>query len=637
MGAVLALAILLGAGFVFGGNAADGFAYVADAYGGVEAAGLWYYDDYALALYEAKETVDGWKQSLAGTPPVVIAVVDTGITPAHDIFEDVLLKNAAGEVLGDNSTVADGGGNVDISDTSSGRHGNRVAGVIAMLIHEMGLEDFIKIYPIKASVLNKEGQDAFSVKNVTEAINRAVDKADADVINFSFGIQYSEQTKEWATDAQLAYAIDRASTDALIVAAAGNNSKKASAQATSEAFYPAALDGVFSVMGYGRSGDGALALYDRSNYGSLYDIAAPAQNIYSATDVYGASAYGYDNGTSMAAPIVSFAAALVKLRYRAEGREEPEPQLVARLLKSFDYTSILHDGAEIECLDLLTLVSEPIEEIDIDYSAPTGIRVTHDAVTGTGELANVIYYEDPRSVPEIRFVASLTPYGMTDPELDDYIVWSLRDADGVETELGRGETLSYKPTVFGDTEIVARLGFGSNVQGVQRIRIKYLKFVAGDARVTFERYMDSPPRSVPTSGVLYTGATTVFTFTGARYVDPSVEIKWYVDRQYVASGRTFAYKPTVAGEHIISVQYGDNPPTHTPGVAFTAEVKPFILRPLDLSMLILGGVIVIVGAGILVAATIRRKRRLSPPEPKAPKPAKPKKEKRDKNIKIAKR
>ncbi len=633
-----AIALVAIAGFAVCSADASAYAFVAAGnYGGTDATSLWYYGQDALNVYDAVDAVGEWKDGLSGDP-VVIAVVDTGITAKHGLFDDVLLTNAAGETLGTNSTVADGKeGSDDISDRSRGRHGNKIAGTIAMLIHEFGLEDFIKIYPIKASVqktVDNQQEDIFSIEYVIEALRRATEKAGADIINLSFGTTYGK-THEWAENATLSYTVEQTATSSFIVAAAGNNSQKANTQLEDSAFYPAALDGVFSVMGYDSSGE----LYKNSNYGALYDLAAPAEDIYSATDVYGsADGYGTDSGTSMASATVAFAAALVKLRYRAENLAEPSPQMIARLLKSFDFDSFEYNGTDIHRLDLMTIVSQPIDEINFNFNPPTGVKITHDGQTG-GTNNDTIYYKDPRYVPEINFVANLSPYGLTDPEFDEHIEWVLVDSAGVETVLGTGKTLKYKPSVFGETQLVARLRFNTSyaVQGVQKIKIEYLKYVAADAVVTYAEYSSASPKSAPTSGTLYTGATTVFSFTGIDYLDPNVEIKWYVDRQYVASGRTFAYKPTKAGQHVISVQYGDNPPVVNPGVAFVADVKPFILRPLDLSMLVIGIAIAVAVAATLIAVRVKRKKASEQPQEKRPKPKKPKKEKPDKNVKIAKR
>ncbi len=83
----------------------------------------------------------------------------------------------------------------------------------------------------------------------------------------------------------------------LVVAAAGNS-------ASDVKLYPAAYDHVISVAG-STSGDKATW---STCYGHTVDITAPGEAIYIA--IYNDS-YGWDDGTSFAAPIVSGAAALV--------------------------------------------------------------------------------------------------------------------------------------------------------------------------------------------------------------------------------------------------------------------------------------------------------------------------------------
>ncbi len=602
MAAVMALALCVA---LFGAPAAvtDDFAYVADVYGGTEAADLWYYGRDALDVYGAKEVVDGWKSELDATKPIVIAVVDTGLTVNHEIFKDVLLKNSSGQVLGDNSTVPDSGGEVDIGDESSGKHGNHVAGVIAMLIHEFELENYIKIYPIKASVKkNVDGtqQEAFSIESVSEAIRRANSKVNADIINLSLGRSYADTTA-WADNTQLQYTVNSAIESSFIVAAAGNNGKRASLPREDGAFYPAALDGVFGVMGYDKNG----RLWNGSNYGTLYDIAAPSDTIYSAAGVYGASGYSNDDGTSMAAPFASFAAALLKLRLRLEG-EECDPHILSRYMRSFAFDNVTYDGTQINLLDLKTLVTQDLADVEPNYNDPTGIAISHDAALGSGDYADCIYYSDPRSVPKISLIARLTPFGQTDPDLDSSIRWSLIDSDGNETPLGEGRSISFTPTVFGDSRIVAKLSYASAVRGEQKMHIEYLTFFAGNAKVTYEGDVRDL-KNAPTSGVLYTGETTVFSFVGEPYMDPHVKIKWYVNGQFAAEGRTFAFKPEKAGNYVIGMQYGVSAPTLLPGVAFEAKVKPFILRPLDLSMLIVGCALALFAVVTVVIIALKRK------------------------------
>ena len=73
---VATLALVLCVASFAGGAPNQEFAFVAGSYGGEQAESLWYYQSDALGLYDAKEIVDGWKDRLAGSKPVVIAVVD---------------------------------------------------------------------------------------------------------------------------------------------------------------------------------------------------------------------------------------------------------------------------------------------------------------------------------------------------------------------------------------------------------------------------------------------------------------------------------------------------------------------------------------------------------------------------------
>ncbi len=606
-------------------------------WGGKEGADLWYFGEDALDVQRAKSVVSKWNTASV-KDPIIIAVVDTGIVTSHELFDGVLMKDADGNILGDNSTEPSTGGMVDISDKSDSLHGTAVAGVIAMLIKEMGLENCIKIYPIKASVkgVNDGAQvDSFKIENVTEAIRRASNNVGADVLNLSIGLTRSQMTEtQWDTDRQLDYAIEDAAQNMLIVAAAGNNGLRADLPSDNSAFYPAAIEGVFSVMGYAEGG----RMYADSNYGKLYDIVAPAQNIYTAAGVYGKdSAYQTISGTSMACAMTSFAAALVKLRYKLMG-EELSGHMLSTVLGKLNFDNIVNNTQEMPKLDLYTVATQDLNDIEFDFLPPTGIKISHDGALGTGALEDAIYMRAD-GVETVNFVARLLPIGETNPEYANYIEWVVVDMFGNETVVGHGAKLKYTASVYGDTRVVARLN-GLNLSASQRVFVEYIPYYSGNNHVTFLR--NAADESAPKEGIAYTNEAVKFTLVGINFLDPRVEIKWYVDRQYVASGRVFEYKPTKAGDHIISAQYGDNAPAFTGGDSFTVHVKPFILRPLDLSMLIVGLVVAASAGGVAIAIAVRRKRagmseeELAARKPK-PRPEREKKPKRDRKIKVAKR
>ena len=111
----------------------------------------------------------------------------------------------------------------------------------------------------------------------------------------------------------------------------------------------------------------------------------------------------------------------------------------------------------------------------------------------------------------------------------------------------------------------------------------------------------------PSRGVLYTTETTTFSLTGIEYVDTTKTIKWFVNGEQVATGITFDFKPSKSGKYIISAQY-DNEPVIRSDYVFTANVRPFIARPLDLSMLVIGLALIIAAGTIAIVVAVKKKR-----------------------------
>lgn len=96
-----------------------------------------------------------------------------------------------------------------------------------MLIREFGLENYIKIYPIKA---NDQKADTFKLTSLTSALNWAVNNAKADVVNMSLGLTAENiadlKKNKKLTDTEesaFATAVENARRNSVVVAAAGNN------------------------------------------------------------------------------------------------------------------------------------------------------------------------------------------------------------------------------------------------------------------------------------------------------------------------------------------------------------------------------------------------------------------------------
>jgi len=195
-------------------------------------------------------------------------------------------------------------------------HGTHVAGIIAANrnndIGIKGVANNVRIMCVRA-VPNGDERD----KDVANSIRYAVDNG-AKVINMSFGKDYSPNKA--AVDSAVRYAMSK---DVLLVHAAGNDSKNTD----KEKNYPNRnyTDTAGLVIGtaqawleVGASGwknDESLAA-EFSNYGQkAVDVFAPGVDIKST--VPDSTKYKEHEGTSMAAPVVSGLAALIRSYYPA--------------------------------------------------------------------------------------------------------------------------------------------------------------------------------------------------------------------------------------------------------------------------------------------------------------------------------
>ena len=189
-------------------------------------------------------------------------------------------------------------------------HGTHVAGIIGAVRNNAigvdGVADNVAIMAVRA-VPNGDERD----KDVANAIRYAVDNG-AKVINMSFGKPYSPEKK--AVDEAVKYAMSK---DVLMIHAAGNDGLNIDSAAS---FYPSRyyLDGkgeaaAWIEVGASASTDDENLVASFSNYGKKnVDVFAPGVAIYSSTP---GSKYDYHDGTSMAAPVVTGLAALIRSYY----------------------------------------------------------------------------------------------------------------------------------------------------------------------------------------------------------------------------------------------------------------------------------------------------------------------------------
>jgi subtilisin family serine protease len=216
---------------------------------------------------------------------ITIAIVDTGVDLDHPDLKDNLVPGA--------NLVSPG----KPPDDDNG-HGTSVAGVIAASGNNgVGVSGILwkaKIMPIKALDHSGDGTE----QELGEAILYAV-RSGASIVVLSVGLhRYSPYMLDIVQYAE--------SKNVLLVAAAGNDGVSLGEKA--EVKYPAAYPTVIAVGGV--KSDNSVDT--RSNRGTELDMVAP-WNVYT-TAIGGL--YKAEEGTSMAAPQVAAAAALIWARYK---------------------------------------------------------------------------------------------------------------------------------------------------------------------------------------------------------------------------------------------------------------------------------------------------------------------------------
>lgn len=235
--------------------------------------------------------------------PVLVAVIDTGINASHELFDGVLCD----EGLWYNAITHKNGRDY-INDTCNNGnligHGTHVAGIVAQEIKKYGLEDYIKILPVKAGDSNGKF-DSVAVVNAISYVGNLATQDKTIVINMSLTSYY------WGKNSGVDVAVQSAVREGVIVCAAAGNDHKNSASSGYSSGSPACLENVIGVMNYMEG----LIPAPKSNYGTAYDIAAPGQEIISAAKSGKTEPYCTKDGTSMATPFVSFAAAVLEIRF----------------------------------------------------------------------------------------------------------------------------------------------------------------------------------------------------------------------------------------------------------------------------------------------------------------------------------
>ena len=246
-----------------------------------------------------------------GSSSVVVAVIDTGITNHPDLNANVLpgydfISNAgnAGDGNGRDSDPSDPGDWSRSSDSSW--HGTHVAGTIGAVSNNIGVVGVapkVKILPVRvcgwADCEDVDILAAITWASGGSVLGIPINPNPAKIINLSLG------GENYCSAAYESVINDAEARGSIIVASAGNSDSLASN------FSPAGCTKVITVAATDSTGKRA----DFSNYGTDIEISAPGVDIWSTLNAGTTSpttaTYGAYQGTSMAAPHVSGALALL--------------------------------------------------------------------------------------------------------------------------------------------------------------------------------------------------------------------------------------------------------------------------------------------------------------------------------------
>jgi len=237
-------------------------------------------------------------------------------------------------------------GNNDIKGPDA-LHGSHVAGIIGAdrsnALGIRGVADHVLIMGVR-NTPNGDERD----KDVANAIRYATDNG-AKVINMSFGKYYASDKA--AVDEAVKYAVSK---DVLLVQAAGNDNKDIDVENSfpSRKYLGGGQASSWITVGASGYKDDETLKADFSNFGkTAVDVFAPGVKINSTIPE---NKYKLENGTSMAAPVVTGLAALIRSYY---------PKLTAIQVKDIILKSVVKINHNITYLNGKEPVSVPFAEI----------------------------------------------------------------------------------------------------------------------------------------------------------------------------------------------------------------------------------------------------------------------------------
>ena len=354
-------------------------------------------EQWAYEETDAVSAVDYYTARIK--PTINIAVIDSGVNYNHE-----LLKYRVVRTKMDFSTDASG------DEMDKAGHGTKVAGAIAK-----STPSNVKLFAYKIFDKNLKGTSS-GVVAALSYIKQLKNKPD--IINCSF------------TTGGLGTEIDElVDMGVTVVASAGNDGKKVYKQ-------PAIFDSVITVAATNQYG----YAWSSSSYGSCVDISAPGVSVYTANFPVNNS-YAQFSGTSMAAPLVSAAAAYVLMENKKYTPEQVKQELIATAtpFKKDDCYNERYGAGIVNfsniingtrCKDVTANLQSGVYRDDISVELKSANTLTDIYYTTDGTLpskTNGTKYIEPINLTEttritaVAFARAGTPFKSKFTYLDYYI------------------------------------------------------------------------------------------------------------------------------------------------------------------------------------------------------------------------
>jgi subtilisin family serine protease len=234
---------------------------------------------------------------------IVVATVDTGLDISHSEF--------TGRIINPKNFTTTGG----ISVVDSEGHGTHVAGIIGG--KTVGIAPECRIMPLKVfpSTTSLEFENAF--RYILEYNEIATEEDKVRVVNCSWG--------STVCDTMLSYLIRRLIDSGVTVVVSAGNSGDGNADTSEIWNYPGYLWEVITSAAINK--DNTIATYS-SSYDGI-DLASPGTEIYSS---WPGGGYKLLSGTSMSAPHISAACALIYAAWKIRESSYPTAEQVEDVL-----------------------------------------------------------------------------------------------------------------------------------------------------------------------------------------------------------------------------------------------------------------------------------------------------------------